>query len=445
MPEPNPFVYDVFISYSHADKEWVRDELLCRLENAGFKVYIDFRDSKIGTPILTNIEYAVENSRHTILVLTPSYHKSEWCEFESLLVGVADITGRKQKFLPIVLHDCKLPSRIAMLAYADFTNVKEREEQFQRLVDQIKHASRSVTPPVTKPPGDNVGLPIIQPQFFFGRENELKRLFHLLQSPSLQNASIVGPRRSGKTSLLFYFKNIATAQPRQLRPLQRTDWLPQPERFRWCYVDFQDPRLGTRDGLLRYLLDGLGLPAPTNCTLEQFMEIVASNLRSPTVILLDEIGVAFERYAELDDPFWEAMRSLAGNQEVNGNLAFVMTGNKYPQLLAGQHGLGSPFFNIFGEKIELGPLAENEARDLIANLLIRLNPYDEKWMLTRSRRWPILLQVLCREYFLARENGETGKAWRKRGLEQMEAFRHLLQRSRFCETLKALKRFLRFE
>jgi hypothetical protein len=112
-------------------------------------------------------------------------------------------------------------------------------------------------------------------------------------------------------------------------------------------------------------------------------------------------------------------------------------------LLASQHGYGSPFFNIFGENIELGPMPENEARDLIANLLIHLDPHDEKWVLAQSRRWPILLQVLCREYFHARESGETGKAWRKRGRQQMEAHQHLLKRPSACNFVNKLKSFLR--
>lgn len=38
------YTFDVFISYSHADSEWVRGELLPRLEEAGLKVMIDHRD-----------------------------------------------------------------------------------------------------------------------------------------------------------------------------------------------------------------------------------------------------------------------------------------------------------------------------------------------------------------------------------------------------------------
>ena len=42
------FKYDVFISYSSANEDWVRKDLLSTLEKAGLKVCIDFRDFKAG-------------------------------------------------------------------------------------------------------------------------------------------------------------------------------------------------------------------------------------------------------------------------------------------------------------------------------------------------------------------------------------------------------------
>jgi hypothetical protein len=38
------FKYDVFISYSHKDEEWVRNILLPTLEKQGLKVCVDYRD-----------------------------------------------------------------------------------------------------------------------------------------------------------------------------------------------------------------------------------------------------------------------------------------------------------------------------------------------------------------------------------------------------------------
>ncbi len=267
------------------------------------------------------------------------------------------------------------------------------------------------------------------PYHFFGRQRELRRLFNLWQRPPLQNAALIGPRRSGKTSLLHYLRTITMTPTDQLRPGQKKDWLPKPDRYRWVLVDFQDPRLGRREGLLRYLLASLDLSVPTPCDLDGFLDVVSENLSAPTIILLDEIGVALQRYSELDDAFWEGLRSLATNQ-VGGNLAFVLSAPESPTQLAQQSNLGSPFFNIFGYTASIGPLIEAEARELMASSPIPFPAEDIEWILEQSKGWPILLQILCRERLLTLEEDETGPTWREDGLRQIEAFRYLLSGER---------------
>jgi hypothetical protein len=268
------------------------------------------------------------------------------------------------------------------------------------------------------------GPPISHPSLFFGRERELRRIFGLLRSAPLQNAAIIGPRRSGKTSLLHHLHALTRAQPAGLRPGQRVDWLPQPERYRWAYVDFQDPRLSTRAGLLRSLLTQLRLPLPAVCDLDHFMDVVGGQLRSPAVVLLDEMDVGLQRQEELDDMFWEGMRSLATTQ-TRGQLAFVLATRGQPHLIAGQAGLGSPFFNIFGYTADLGPLTEDEARELITSAPVPFPEADVEWILAQSGRWPFLLQILCRERLAALEDGEADDRWRDDGLRQLTPFTYL--------------------
>ena len=265
------------------------------------------------------------------------------------------------------------------------------------------------------------GPPITDPTLFFGRERELRRLFNLLRQRPLQNAAIIGPRRSGKTSLLHYMKTITTMAAGQLRPLQKQDWLADPTTYRWIFVDFQDPRMGSCEGLLRYLLLEMDIQVPVICDIDSFLDLVSDQLKTPTIILFDEIGVAMSRYDELDDAFWESLRSLATNL-VEGNLAFILTSHQPPNELAQHEGYGSPFFNIFGYSAVLGPLAEAEARSLMAASPLTFAPEDVEWILEESGRWPMPLQILCRERLLALEEGESGEAWREDGRRQAAPF-----------------------
>lgn len=273
-----------------------------------------------------------------------------------------------------------------------------------------------------------IGPPILHPRHFFGRDREIKRLFGLLNHIPLQNAAIIGPRRSGKTSLLHYLKGITTTLTTELRPQQRNDWLAMPEQYRWVFVDFQDPRLSTQQGLLSHILSHLSLPIPVPCELEQFMEVVVKHLHQPTVILLDEIGTALSRYPELNDAFWEGLRSLATNQ-LQGQLAFILASHKSPVQLAEHQGHSSPFFNIFGYTAHLGPLTQSEALSLIESAPMPFPEADVEWILAQSGCWALLLQILCRERAITLEEDPDDREWQQEGLRQIQPFRYLLQSS----------------
>jgi hypothetical protein len=156
MPDQINYEYDIFISYSHRDKEWVCNWLLPRLETAEFKVCIDYRDFIAGSTIPQNIERAVTRSRHTLAVLTPAWADSEWSEIESLLARHGDPAARRRRLIPLLLKPCpgQLPLRIEVLSYADFTDPGQHELQFEHLRRQLQ-TPEDDQPSAPRPPGQN--------------------------------------------------------------------------------------------------------------------------------------------------------------------------------------------------------------------------------------------------------------------------------------------------
>ncbi|GFN83043.1 toll-like receptor 2 [Plakobranchus ocellatus] len=101
--------YDAFVSYksSPRDERFVLQHLYPKLEEEfGFKLCLHFRDFPPGEPIANNIIQAVERSRRTILILSPSYVSSEWCRLE-YQKAQHEMLKMRHKIIPVVLEDVR--------------------------------------------------------------------------------------------------------------------------------------------------------------------------------------------------------------------------------------------------------------------------------------------------------------------------------------------------
>jgi tetratricopeptide (TPR) repeat protein len=168
------FKYDVFISYSSANKDWVRKDLLTALEKAGLKVCIDFHDFQMGKPALKNMRDSVLESRRTLLVLTEAYLSSGWTEFESLLSQTLDPANRKTRVVPMLKEKCKPPLEISYLTYVNFYNLDDWDIAWKQLLEAL---GSPVTPlPVPLDVRWFYGHRYGDIENFTGRATELKML-----------------------------------------------------------------------------------------------------------------------------------------------------------------------------------------------------------------------------------------------------------------------------
>ncbi len=177
-PSTADFRYDAFISYSHHDQAWVANVLLPRLEGAGLRICLDTRDFEVGAPALTNMENAVQQSRKTLLVLTPDWVASEWTNFESLLLQTADPIGRGRRILPLLVRDCTLPDRLRIFTYLDLRDPADLDRQMARLLAAL-HAPAAIPGPATAP-APPAPRPPVPGAFGFSYDRGLQGLGNLL-------------------------------------------------------------------------------------------------------------------------------------------------------------------------------------------------------------------------------------------------------------------------
>ncbi|XP_071164489.1 toll-like receptor 13 [Mytilus edulis] len=81
------YEYHAFIVYCDADRNWVHNVCVKKLENEeGMKICIHHRDFDIGEPVTGNIEKYMGKCRKVIVVMSNNFAESEWCQWEVDLV-----------------------------------------------------------------------------------------------------------------------------------------------------------------------------------------------------------------------------------------------------------------------------------------------------------------------------------------------------------------------
>lgn len=73
--------YDIFVSYTSLDKEFVR-MLVHKLTDRGLAVWFDQGALRLGDDVLRSLEDGLEHSNYFLLVLSPSFFQGSWTQFE---------------------------------------------------------------------------------------------------------------------------------------------------------------------------------------------------------------------------------------------------------------------------------------------------------------------------------------------------------------------------
>ncbi|MBV9019314.1 MAG: toll/interleukin-1 receptor domain-containing protein, partial [Ktedonobacteraceae bacterium] len=136
--EPQPkkapeFLYDVFISYSRKDADWVKGYLLPSLEIARLRVWSD-RKIQPGQAWASETEKAIAQSRNMLVVLSPAgvASKSVLLEYRSLFPSNARET--KCRLIPLLLTPTEVPPYLAQYQWINFTDRSRWNEAMQELL-----------------------------------------------------------------------------------------------------------------------------------------------------------------------------------------------------------------------------------------------------------------------------------------------------------------------
>lgn len=109
----------VFISYSHADKNFV-DKLAAHLTLSKVHAWVDRWELHVGDSLITKIQQVIQEASALIVVLSHASVQSEWCQKELSVGLVRELEEKRVVVLPLLLEDCQIPMFLRDKLYADF-------------------------------------------------------------------------------------------------------------------------------------------------------------------------------------------------------------------------------------------------------------------------------------------------------------------------------------
>ncbi|GAB6022859.1 defense response [Chamberlinius hualienensis] len=113
-------MFDVFISYSCQDEEFLLDKILPGLETSEkpYRLCLHHKDFIPGAFITDSIMEAVQHSAMTLILLSDNFIQSEWCRFEFKMAHIQMMKDRCNRVIVIVIGD-EVPNNLdsEMLLY----------------------------------------------------------------------------------------------------------------------------------------------------------------------------------------------------------------------------------------------------------------------------------------------------------------------------------------
>ncbi len=242
-------------------------------------------------------------------------------------------------------------------------------------------------------------------KMFFGRETILHAIFEACMKR--QSVSLVGIRKSGKSSLLTYLQSPEIQQ--------KMGFQTELKKHIFVYIDLRDYLEHNADDFFRNVYQEIMSHVPANLALQvtgnQGVELFKNILlelhkrQYHTVLLMDTFD-KLEKGIQFGPLFFSFLRAPA----TQGRISYV-TASLKPLYQISPDPETSPFFSGFLGK-RVGSLTKDEAIQLITVPSTRVgqpfNQNEVEWLLMQAGRQPFFLQRACHYlYEHKQQQGET--------------------------------------
>jgi len=288
----------VFISYCHAQGEWVLDRLVPALRAGGADVHIDRERFTAGRAVVGQMDATQDAAEMSVLVLSPDYLASRYCLHEMDRAIRRDPQFQYGIVIPVIRVACNLPAK---LRTTDPLYVNLCDDKEIRQWDSLLQAC-----------GANLGAPA--PDWLSARD-EIRRFLGRHESVNL----------------------VISGDPkwRELIEHIRTDYMSD-----LGMVDLQSGATASRRGLVAEILKACGTPTSVPPEPEDLVilnRIVSA--RSISRLVLEHFDLIANRHQYYDIELFAALRYML--MESRKLVLLIQSRTPFAALLPQDHTLSS--------------------------------------------------------------------------------------------------------
>ena len=140
----------VFVSHAGEDKERFVIPFAEKLRANGVDAWIDKWEMLPGDSLVDKIfEESIKNAQAMIVILSNYSVNKKWVR-EELNAGMVKKISGSTKIIPVVIDDCEVPEALKSTVWEPIKDLKNYEEEFQRILASIFGAS--LKPPIGSAP-----------------------------------------------------------------------------------------------------------------------------------------------------------------------------------------------------------------------------------------------------------------------------------------------------
>ena len=135
--QEDEYKHDVYLSCSLRDHSVIQ-ELAERLKGDGLRVWTEEQVILPGDDINLGIEQGLEQSRVTVLIISPSSYADDSARVkkERNIVISRDPSNQQRRFIPLLLANCNIPDSLRSFSFIDYRD--ENETEYQKLLKVCK-------------------------------------------------------------------------------------------------------------------------------------------------------------------------------------------------------------------------------------------------------------------------------------------------------------------